>query len=42
MIFVIASASEAIQNRAKGLDCLVAIAALHKRCAFVAGNDDNA
>jgi hypothetical protein len=42
MISVIASASEAIQNRAKGLDCFVAIAPLRKRFAFVAGNDDNA
>jgi hypothetical protein len=37
---VIASASEAIQQRKKDLDCFVAYASLRKRFAFVAGNDD--
>ena len=38
-IIVIASASEAIQNCPKTLDCFVAFAPLRKRFAFVAGND---
>jgi len=38
-LVVIASASEAIQNYSKTLDCFVAHAPVRKRFAFVAGND---
>ena len=38
-LLVIASVSEAIQNRPKTLDCFVAFAPLRKRLPFVAGND---